>query len=160
MSNVTPISTHHQSITLDAVLLAMQEWRNDKGHRPTSAIPTALWQKIFLLAKNHPPSKIRQILGLTKAQYDKKFAELFPTLQQPEAPKSESIDFCEVNPAAAKHKPYSEEVPSYIQVNTVIIELYRADGTLMKIHATSQSLKEIVNAFYTGAADVTNHRKA
>jgi hypothetical protein len=161
----------------------MQLWRSNKDHQQSS-IPIPLWRQIFALSESHNPNVIRQLLGISKSQYEKKLAELFPQ-QQPSpkplstpaasvvsaVPEQPSIEFCEVSsdkPSATisksskskatnKHTPHYEEVPRYIGVNTVIVEFCRADGKIMKIHTTSHCFKEIIDSFYTGAADVTGN---
>lgn len=174
MNNVTPIA--HAKITLDSVVQAMQVWRSNKEHQQSS-IPIPLWRQIFALSESHNPNVIRQLLGISRPQYDKKLAELFPSQQKSPEPlaapavlEPPSIEFCEVSSdkttttakkskatPAKKHSPHYEEVPRYIGVNTVIVEFCRADGKIMKIHTTSHCFKEIIDSFYTGAADVTDN---
>ena len=122
MSITTSINTN---TTVDSVMIAMQRWRNNnKNKRIQQPIPISIWHQVFTLSKSHSPSTIRKLLSISKAQYDKKFSELFPTQQPPQEVLSEKIvpavpvvEFCEVNattiPQAAinsaiKHKPHYE----------------------------------------------------
>lgn len=172
MSTSTSININ---TTVDSVMIDMQRWRNNnKNNKIPQPIPLSIWHQVFTLSKNHSPSIIRKLLGISKAQYDKKFAELFPTQQPPQEVLSEKItpavpvvEFCEVNAtkiphaainSAIKHKPHYEELPKYIGVNTVIVEFCRADGKIMKIHTTSHCFKEIIDSFYTGVDDATGNQ--
>jgi hypothetical protein len=160
MSNVRPIpTTTDPKITLDIVVQSMQEWRANKSVHQQTSIPDSLWRDIFALSPSHSPKQVRQLLSVSKAQYNRKFAQLFPSEKRAVNQEAMPVDFCEVNqaPSAVKHTPRQEELPRYMPVNTVIIELCRADGKIMKIHATSHCFREIIDAFYTGATHVANH---
>jgi hypothetical protein len=159
MENVTPISSTRPAPTLDSVVKAMQEWRNNKSLHHKVSIPHSLWRDIFALSPSHSPTKVRRLLGISASQYTKKLAQLFPPNPKVNRQEPGLMEFCEVNssPSAVKHTPRHEQMPHYIPVNTVIVEFCRADGKIMKIHATSHCFKEIIDAFYTGAADVTSH---
>ena len=171
MSTTTYINTKN---TLDSVVVAMQTWRNNnKNKKIQQPIPLSIWHQVFTLSKNHSPSTIRKLLSISKAQYDKKFTELFPTQQPTQELLPEkivqaapTIEFCEVDAtkvaatainSTIKHKPHYEELPKYIGVNTVIVEFCRSDGKVMKIHTTSHCFKEIIDSFYTGVADATDN---
>src|SRR5262245_8517574 len=150
MDNVTPISTIRSTVTLDAVVRAMQEWRNNKDVHQEGSIPHSLWRDIFALSPSLSPTKVRRLLTISKSQYEKKFAQLFPSEQKVDQQEPTPVEFCEVNssPSAIKHTPRHEQMPHYIPVNTVIVEFCRADGKIMKIHATNHCFKEIIDAFY------------
>lgn len=162
MTNVTQLPDAYAKTALDTVLQELESWRNTKESHQQVSIPVPLWRKILALKDLYPATKIRRSLGISKAQYDKKLAELYPSEVQ--SSQEPPVDFCQAKPtpapSAVKHVPHYEEVPRYIGVNTVIVEFCRADGKIMKIHTTSHCFKEIIDAFYTGAADVTGHPKA
>ena len=172
MSTATYINT---KTTLDSVIIAMQTWRsNNKNKKLQQPIPPSIWRQVFDLSQSHSPITIRKLLGISKPQYDKKFMELFPLqnstkelLSEKTAQVPTAVEFCEINAtkvaatttnSTIKHKPHYEELPRYIGVNTVIVEFCRADGKIMKIHTTSHCFKEIIDSFYTGACDVTDHK--
>ncbi len=172
MSDTTYIDTKNN---LDSVVIAMQTWRNNnKNKKIQQPIPLSIWHQVFTLTETHAPCTIRKLLGISKAQYDKKFAELFPTQQPTKELLSKKavtvVEFCQVNSpkvadtppieinSAIKNKPHYEELPKYIGVNTVIVEFCRADGKIMKIHTTSHCFQEIIDSFYNGVADVTDHK--
>ena len=80
--------------SLDAALEDMHRWRQNKDPLQQKTIPDELWHKIFALAKQYPPSKIRVLFGVSNQQYQKKFKQFYPQETLDEPPE---IDLCEVN---------------------------------------------------------------
>ena len=72
-SNVTSISSklnQPQSITLDEVIVALQNWRNNKINA-SERIPTKIWDQIFILLHTISASKICKAAGISSAQFRK-----------------------------------------------------------------------------------------
>lgn len=65
-NNITPISSNprqSQSITLDEVVAALQNWRKNKINL-NEKIPIAIWDQIFILLNTVSESKIRRVAGI------------------------------------------------------------------------------------------------
>ena len=138
-------------LSLDNVLDEMERWRANKDpHKPTS-IPDELWHKIFMLAKQYPPSKIRVLFGISNQQYQRKFKQLFPKEIYPEFSE---VDLCEVNTPSVV-SPH--DIPA---TNTVIVEFIRKDGQIMRIHTTTHHFQKLIQAFFEGGLDAASHFKA
>ena len=73
ISNVTSISSklsQPQSITLDDVILALQNWRKNKTNS-SERIPTKIWDQIFILLNTISASKLCKEAGISSAQLRK-----------------------------------------------------------------------------------------
>jgi len=133
-------------ITLDGVMLALANWRANKGTRGEQ-IPNDIWQSIFLLVKKYPDMPVTTMLGITKMQLQRKLDERTTTTDAPAKPREyPRMDFCE--PKEETSLPYKPaRIPA---TNTLIVEFCRADGRIMKIHTTTDSFAELMKAFFTG----------
>jgi hypothetical protein len=146
------------SLSIDAVLQELQHWRNHRAVHKETTIPEVLWKKIFSLAKAHPTSKIRSLLGISSQQYQKKFEQFYPSLNATALNPSDDntpIQFCqaEVNP-----KPPPLYQPLKIPAtNTLVVEFCRTDGQIMRIHATHDCLATIMPLFFKGDAHAHHH---
>jgi len=60
-----------------------------------------------------------------------------------------SIDFCEVQEKASY--PLAYKPAEAFATNTCVVELYRPDGMLMKIHICTVRFDELLRAFYKGS---------
>lgn len=130
-----------KSLTIDAVFQELEQWRATRSEHKETSIPDSLWRKIFALAKEHSPSKMRGLFGISSQQYAKKLKELCP--EQPAAlNKPEPIDFCEVQ------KTDSLDYLNPAINPTLVVEFCRADGKIMKIHTTTRSIKDVMRAFF------------
>jgi hypothetical protein len=147
-------------ITINSLLQEIEEWRTKQG-RTKGPIPDAFWNKIFILAKTHPPSRLRAILGISTTQYNKKLNQQGP-IPLPSTPKPTLAEPAVTNGAEDSVPPLIEwknlkGKPTYepakgLAINTVVVEFTRADGHVMKIHTTTQSFKELLQLFFEGAA--------
>lgn len=61
----------------------------------------------------------------------------------------ESIDFCEVQEKMTY--PLAYKPAEAFATNTCVVELYRPDGMLMKIHICTDRFEELLHAFYKGS---------
>lgn len=156
-NNITPISSQpdeSSSITLDGVIEALENWRKNKTHF-NERIPATIWEQIFVLLDSIPESKIRRAAGLSGSQFRQALDEhnqrknVIDTQPQPNPkPKKnqEQIDFCEV---VAPNSPLDYKPAKAFTTTTSVVELYRPDGMLMKIHICTDRFEELLRAFCT-----------
>jgi hypothetical protein len=113
-------------------------------------IPDELWRKIIYLAEKHSIPKIRALFGLSKNQYDTKYNELGSMKSVTKEKVPADIEFQEVKTKRDPHPAATERyhMPDLPATNTVVVELFRGDGKLMKIHMTTHRFKELLQAFY------------
>lgn len=147
--------------SLDEALKEIEDWRANKPNARAS-IPDALWRKIFALAKTHTAGKIRNLLGISPTQYNRKYANIFSNVtadkkQSSEQTQTVPIDFCKVSAssspsATSMYKPL--KIPAS---NTIVAEFYHADGRIMKIHSTSESFSCLIQAFFQDLKNAADH---
>lgn len=147
-SNVTEfpnIVTHQaKNITLETVFQSMEHWRANKKN-VQEQIPQAIWDDIFILLKTIPEAAVRGALGISAAQFRRKInpstlASTSKILSPEQMPGA--VDFCKAQPSAL-YKPVN--IPA---TNTLIVEFCRADGRVMKIHTTTDSFAQLMQAFF------------
>ena len=148
--NVTPIKS--QELTLERVKEALNSWRSSKK-RANEGIPIYLWQQIFRLLGKHTETEIRSVLHLTPTQLERGSAlldEAERLNQESMLPNSNkaAIDFCEVQETASY--PLAYKPAEAFATNTCVVELYRPDGMLMKIHICTDRFDELLRAFFKG----------
>jgi hypothetical protein len=146
--------TNTESPTLGDVLNKLELWRREKLNR-NDVIPDDIWHDIFSLQKTCNPNKLRSLFGVTAKQYETKFSALYPnTATIPNKNDSPTtVDFCQVQTGAAtplklkaKVTPILPNTP-LLDTRTLIVEFRRADGLLMHIHTTHDSIGELLQAF-------------
>ncbi len=151
--NVTPFkqSTSPQPtspISLDDVLASVKIWRVGKKKR-NDKIPDNIWCQIFKLFETMPESRVLGILGITQGQLHTKRQESQLDkidLNADEQAKTQAIDFCEVKPTF----PIDYKAAKAFSTTTSVVELYRPDGMLMKIHISTDSFEDLLRAFFKG----------
>jgi hypothetical protein len=149
--NVTSIKS--KVLSLDSVKEALNHWRSSKK-RANEGIPVSLWKQIFALLGKHTETEIRSVLRLTPIQLERGSALLDEEerLNQENLlsiASTEAIDFCEAQEKASY--PLAYKPAEAFATNTCIVELYRRDGMLMKIHICTDRFDELLHAFYKGA---------
>ena len=149
--NVTPIKS--QELSLERVKEALNSWRSSKK-RANEGIPIFLWRQIFGLLGKHTETESRSVLRLTPTQLERGSALLDEAdqLNQESTLSSSSkaaIDFCEVQEKASY--PLAYKPAEAFATNTCVVELYRPDGMLMKIHICTDRFDELLHAFYKGS---------
>ena len=149
--NVTPINSQEPS--LEKVKEALTNWRATKK-RANEGIPVFLWQQIFKLLGKHTETELRSVLHLTPIQMERGSALLDEAerLNQESTlsnASTEALDFCEVQDKATY--PLGYKPAEAFATNTCIVELYRPDGMLMKIHICTDRFDELLHAFYKGS---------
>lgn len=149
--NVTPIKS--KELSLEGVKEKLNHWRSTKK-RTNEGIPIPLWQQIFELLGKYTETEIRSVLRLTPTQLERGSA----LLDEAERLNQESelacankapIDFCEVQEKASY--PLAYKPAEAFATNTCVVELYRPDGMLMKIHICTDRFDELLRAFYKGS---------
>ncbi len=154
-SNVTPISKPISSMELHEVMKLMDTWRANKKSN-SERVPDEIWDKIFLLLKTVPESRVVSALGISsvrlQAQRDKRqpleeHAPVDAINREEYPPKNPAaIDFCEAKPTfPLEYKPAKAFV-----TNTCVVELFRRDGMLMKIHICTDKFEDLLKAFFDG----------
>jgi len=149
-NNVTRITPN--SITLEGVKAKLNAWRASKK-RANEGIPIVLWKQIFELLGPHTETEIRSVLRLSPAQLERGSAlieeaeRLNRENNVPNASKA-SVDFCEAQEELSY--PLASKPAEAFATNTSIVELYRPDGMLMKIHICTDRFEELLRAFFKG----------
>jgi len=130
----TSLHTDHQ---LDQLAGQFAHWRQTRPH-PHSPIPSELWAHAVALTTVAPPSRVAKQLRLRLADLKKQIATR-PTAPMALPPTSRPLGFVEV--------PLPPTRPQTSA--TTQIELQRADGTRLCIHAPTGmlSLDTVVRAF-------------
>lgn len=149
------------NVSLDEITLAMQQWREEKKAGKSRMIPDTLWIKIFSLSQSHEPKVIRGLLGISKEQYDNKYRQLIeennPSGNQPvKSEEDNASPFCEVK-MASPHEPSPLPKPP---TDLVVVEIYRPDKSLLKIHTTAEKLDKVVQSFLAAGGEhhAANHQ--
>ena len=157
-TNITPISRlqprlTENPITLDSVKAAINNWRETKK-TSSEKMPTTLWDQILTLLETSPESRTLAALNVTRSQVEterrRRQAQTEPTNKDDAAAHTESIDFCEVkqrksetNTGGLVYKPAET-----FSTTTSVVEVYRPDGMLMKIHICTERFSELLSAFF------------
>lgn len=149
--NVTPIKS--KELTLERVKEALNSWRASKK-RANEGIPIFLWQQIFGLLGKHTETELRSVLHLSPTQLERGSAlldEAERLTQGSVLPNTNQvpIDFCEVQEKVSY--PLAYKPAEAFATNTCVVELYRPDGMLMKIHICTDSFEDLLHAFYKGS---------
>jgi len=137
MTIQTPLHAEHQ---LDQLAGQFAHWRQTRPH-PHSQIPPELWAHAVALTAVVPPSRVAKQLRLGLADLKKQMGTRQASLLT--GPPL-SMGFVEVPPV-----PAGPQAPATIQ-----LELSRADGTRLCLHAPAATLplEAIVRAFVEGRA--------
>src|SRR6266571_5128703 len=135
MTITTPLHVDHQ---LDQLAGQFAHWRQTRTH-PYERIPQALWDHAVALASTLPPSRVATQVRVRLADLKK---QMVTRHVAPAAASPLPLSFVEVPPASAA--PLPPAVPH--------IELSRADGTRLCIHAPASllPLATVVRAFVEG----------
>jgi hypothetical protein len=154
--NVTPFktpSTHceKQTPTLAEVAALMQAWRLEKKTQ-NEKIPDEIWGEIFILLETMNESRVLSKLGIGQGQLLSKKLERqgmnssSHKKSQKNEDEMESVEFCEVKPTY----PLDYKPAKAFSTATSVVELYRPDGMLMKIHICTDRFEELLHAFFKG----------
>ena len=136
-NNVTPIIKHQSNVTLASVSEAINVWRLSRK-KSNEKMPNYLWDQVFNLLEIEPgpDSKILAALRLARPQLEAEKQRRQPMADNESTP-IEDLDFCEVNAiqeAQETSYPLTYKPAETFTTTTSVVELYRKDGALMKIH--------------------------
>jgi hypothetical protein len=155
-SNITTFKIDTiEPVTLDSVLKLMETWRANKKSR-RDKIPRELWDKIFILVKTIPISRVLSAMGITRQQFQNEQQErnplVTPNIVTPTAEPSHEqpvppTEFCEATSAF----PLEYKPAKAFSTTTAVVELYRPDGMLMKIHICTDKFEDLLHAFFKGS---------
>ena len=177
-ADVTESST--KQITIDMLMAAMENWRANKK-KLNEKIPDNIWDGIFSLITT-PESQVLKLLGISQSQFireqlDRKTGHIPAVTTHEElagssitqmtasnrapnrlgdgladaVPHKSDIEFSEVKPPAY---PLLGSSAKAFSTQTCVVELYRPDGILMKIHMCTDRFDELLTAFAKGNGDV------
>lgn len=146
--NVTSIKS--KILTLESVKALLNDWRLSKK-KVNEGIPVSLWKQIFALLGKHTETEIRSALNLTSTQLERGSAliEKEEKAHQGDGTLPTSLEFCEIQNKASY--PLDYKPAQAFATNTCVVELYRPDGMLMKIHICTDSFDDLLHAFYKGS---------
>lgn len=152
--NVTPIKKSQEEPTLANVKAAIHHWRETKS-RQNEKMPSHLWDLVFHLITAEPYSdaKILAALNLNRTQLEaeKQRRQSFVSSEEKSRPlPPEELDFCEVNTIQEPSYPLAYKPAEAFSTATSVVELYRQDGALMKIHICTDRFDELLRAFFGG----------
>lgn len=152
--NVTPISKSQSAVTLASVSVAINAWRETRT-KSNEKMPGYLWDQVFILIKAEPDriSKILAALRLTRPQMEgekERRQSAAPKAEEKLVAPVEDLDFCEVKTIKEPDYPLAYRPAEAFTTTTSVVELYRKDGALMKIHICTERFDELLRAFFNG----------
>lgn len=157
-NNITSISQFQQkttevAVTLDSVKAAINAWRETKK-TSSERMPITLWDQILTLLETAPESRTLAALNVTRPQLEterrRRQSQTEPANKDDAAIHPESIDFCEVKqrkPEPSTGGLVYKPAESF-STTTSVVEVYRPDGMLMKIHICTERFSELLSAFF------------
>ena len=141
------------NISLKSVIESVQAWRLGKK-KLNEKIPDEIWDQIFILLETMNESLVLGKLGIGQGQLinkreERRAKEVTINKAAEESwdeDESETVDFCEVTPKY----PLDYKPAKAFSTTTSVVELYRPDGMLMKIHICTDSFEDLLRAFFKG----------
>ena len=160
-NNVTSINSYTSqptdSVTLAGVQDVLKVWRDNKKTRGEK-IPEHLWDQVLRLLKANPgpESKTLAALGLGRPQLEAEQQRRRSIVNADEGRRPSSagtVEFCDVQrqPAPVPAMPLVHKPAQAFTTHTSVVELYRPDGMLMKIHICTDRFEELLRAFFNGS---------
>ncbi len=157
-TNITPISRLQPgltkgAVTLDSVKVTIKAWRETKRN-PSEKMPTTIWDQILTLLETAPESRTLAALNVTRPQLEaerrRRQSQSGLSTKDASTAHVEPIDFCEVKQRKPEpgtgglvYKPAES-----FSTTTSVVEVYRPDGMLMKIHICTERFSELLSAFF------------
>ena len=139
-------------LSIDGTLQKLTEWRQTKATHKESCIPESIWQEIIALEQLLSVSALTNMFGITRQQFlgwKEKLSTSKSQTNHQETSSTNITQFCEAKPKPLT-KPMQIEKSYTPATTTVIVEFYRADGQMMKIHTCSDQFKNFINDFLNG----------
>jgi hypothetical protein len=155
-TNITPITRLQAglpegAVTLDSVKAAINAWRETKK-TSSEKMPITLWDQILTLLETAPESRTLAALNVTRPQLEAERRRRQSGLLTKDGSTAnvEPIDFCEVK--QVKPEPSTGGLvykpAETFSTTTSVVEVYRPDGMLMKIHICTERFSELLSAFF------------
>ena len=143
-------SKQEEPITLSHVKSLLDSFRSSKTRR-SEPIPQIIWDKVRDLLKRHSEAEVLSYLSITRVQLEQAKKNNIAETDFDQAfsfPDEEEISFCEAQEELSY--PLASKPAEAFATNTSIVELYRPDGMLMKIHICTDRFEELLRAFFKG----------
>lgn len=149
-----------KDLLLAEVLSLMAHWRaNKKAH--SDAIPEVIWHKLHVLRNHYPAKQLSSLLQIPTANIENKchllsqpppaLTSVTELLETKNSPSPLSLCEVRVQPLANSLPADKIYAPQKIeQKKTLVVELQRPDGMIMKIYATTDSIQDIFQTFLKG----------
>lgn len=150
--SIKPSPPFSQTINLNSVKKEIEAWRAAKKNN-NDRMPDSLWDKVRYLLQYHSETELLSVLSLTRVQMnrEKKLGSTAMTKQEKiPSGAQEEIAFCAANEEDSSF-PLAYKPAEAFATNTCVVELYRPDGMLMKIHICTDSFDDLLKAFYKGS---------
>jgi hypothetical protein len=170
------ITTNTKPLTFDDILNALQHWRKNKSSYNCTGMPDEIWIMAFKLEEQgNDAAMIRKVCGFNSAQYRKKWKQLNTEVNSAEStnlntsnePAKEmqfvQAQICHTDPEDSipsldekatenkrtikQLKSSNVKIESYLNTETAVVEYYRPDGMLLKIHTANHNLSAVINSF-------------
>ena len=152
-NKVTSITKAQSDVTLASVNEAINTWRQTRK-KSNEKMPDHLWDQVFILLKTdeRSDSKILATLCLTRPQLEAEKQRRQPITSSADSQSDfiEALDFCEVKTTQEPSYPLAYKPAEAFTTTTSVVELYRKDGALMKIHICTERFDELLRAFFNG----------
>lgn len=139
-----------ESLTIHTVKEELDAFRANKK-KQTDKIPKEIWIKVGDLLRTYPESEVLKTLNITNIQLEnaKKLVKSVDNLPIDTTTKTEEkISFCKVQEQEKTTYPLDYKPAQAFTTKTSIVELYRPDGMLMKIHICTDRFEELLSAFF------------
>ena len=138
-----------ETTELEQLAAKIEQWRTKKtcqGQR----MPIELWKEIIVLYKKYPhQSQLQRRLGVSTYQLKNKLKEFGD-----DSLYNNPAELCQIpdipQDKKSTREPNAKTQDKFSALATVVVELCRKDGAIMKIHTTTQSMQEIINSFLGG----------
>lgn len=156
--NVTPFKKSPRleqtsSTSLEKVTESVKAWRLGKK-KQNEKIPEDIWDQVFILLETMNESRVLGKLGIGQGQLLSKKQErqanedttIKVAEERWDEEDMEPVEFCEVTPKY----PLDYKPAKAFSTTTSVVELYRPDGMLMKIHICTDSFEDLLRAFFKG----------
>lgn len=150
--SIKPSQALSESINLKSVKKEVEEWRSAKKNN-NDRMPDSLWDKVRYLLQYHSEIELLSVLSLTRVQMnrEKKLGSSAMAHQGKNPSGAQDVvTFCEAEEEEDSSFPLAYKPAEAFATNTCVVELYRPDGMLMKIHICTDSFDDLLKAFYKG----------
>ena len=157
-NNITSINQFQQkstevAVTLDSVKAAINAWRETKK-TASEKMPTILWDQILALLETAHESRTLAALNVTRPQLEaerrRRQSQSGLSTKDGSTSHVEPIDFCEIKqrkPEPSTGGLVYKPAESF-STTTSVVEVFRPDGMLMKIHICTERFSELLSAFF------------